>query len=190
VRVIRDELPEDGAALAQLHRRAFDGDLEARIVELLRSRGKAVASLVALRDGDHDREAAARVAGHVMFSPVTFPGTARAPRAVGLGPLAVLPEVQRTGIGSQLVREGLRRCTMAGFEAAVVLGHPVYYGRFGFRPASSYGLVDEYGGGAAFMALELRPGVFEGVTGIVRYAPEFDEATSGGASPEPPPRSR
>jgi putative acetyltransferase len=94
----------------------------------------------------------------------------------GLGPMAVRPAWQRQGIGSQLVREGLEECWRSGYEAVVVLGHPEYYPRFGFVPASRFGLRCEFEApDEAFMALELRSGVLSAGGGVVRYASEFSK---------------
>ena len=93
---------------------------------------------------------------------------------MGLAPMAVLPERQRQGIGSALVREGLSAIERMGADAVVVLGHPAYYPRFGFKPAATYGLRSEYDvPDDVFMALELRPGVLEDIKGKVKYAPAF-----------------
>lgn len=72
-----------------------------------------------------------------------------------------------------MVRGGLDASRRAGFGFVVVLGEPAYYARFGFAAASGWGLLDEYGGGAAFQALELRPGAIPRGAGPVRYGAEF-----------------
>ena len=138
-------------------------------MDALRARGQATLSLVAV-EGD-------RVVGHILFSPVTIEsagesgGTAA---ALGLGPMAVLPTHQRQGIGSLLVRTGLRRAATRATDASWCWAIPEYYPRFGFKPASRRGVAwahpapDE-----AFMLLELRPGALGGRGGIVRYQPEF-----------------
>jgi len=110
------------------------------------------------------------VVGHVAFSPVSVVG---AIDGVGLAPVAVLPAFRRRGIAEQLVREGLEACKQLGHGFVVVLGDPRYYHRFGFMPASRWGLRDEYGGGEAFQALELRQGWIPAGGEVVRYAPEF-----------------
>jgi putative acetyltransferase len=93
---------------------------------------------------------------------------------MGLAPLAVLPEFQRQGVGSQLVRAGLERCRDARLDYLVVLGHPEYYQRFGFRPASALQLRSEYPvPDDVFMALELRQGALGELPRLVRYRPEF-----------------
>lgn len=90
--------------------------------------------------------------------------------------MSVLPEFQRQGIGSGLVREGLVACHRAGYHVVVVLGHVGYYPRFGFAKAQEYGLENEYGAEDAFMVLELRKGALLGIGGLVKFAPEFHEA--------------
>jgi putative acetyltransferase len=157
---IRAERAGDAAAIHAVHAASFPTDGEARLVDALRAAGRLVVSRVAVIDG--------AVVGHVAFSPVSLP------TGVGLGPVAVLPAHRRRGLAAALIRDGLAACAADGFGVVVVLGDPLYYGRFGFAPASRWGLVDEYGGGDAFQALELSPGaIAAGGRGLVRYAPEF-----------------
>jgi putative acetyltransferase len=94
---------------------------------------------------------------------------------VGLAPVAVLPEFQRQGIGSQLIRDGLERCKQAGYDAVVVLGDPAYYFRFGFTRAADSGLHNEYGVHDEFMVVALHEGALRGASGMVKYLPEFAE---------------
>jgi len=91
----------------------------------------------------------------------------------GLAPAAVLPAHQGRGIGSALIRRGLEQCRSAGYGAVVVLGEPRYYSRFGFSRAAGRGLSNEYGAHDEFMVMELRAGALDGISGLVRYAPEF-----------------
>ncbi len=155
----------DHAAVGALHERAFGQPAEARLVEALHAAGAAMLSLVAERDG--------RVVGHVLFSPVTVRDGARAWDAIGLGPVATLPEQQRQGIGSALVRAGLDACRVRGHPVVFVLGHASYYPRFGFRPAAEAGLRWEHGHEGSFFVVELEPGALAGRRGVVRYRPEF-----------------
>lgn len=165
---IRPEAPSDHAQVARLHRLAFGQPAEAALVERLRAAGRATVSLVAEEEG--------AVVGHILFSPVTLdPPPDPAPCWLGLAPMAVLPERQRGGIGAALVRAGLEAAHRVGATAVVVLGHPDYYPRFGFAPASRVGLRCVYDApDEAFMALALAPGSFAGRQGLVRYAAEFD----------------
>ena len=164
---IREEQEGECQEIRQVIVAAFGGDAEANVVELLRDRNKAPVALVAVSDN--------KIVGHVMFSPVTITPSPKTFRAVGLAPLSVSPEFQRQGIGSMLAREGLKKCAEAGFEMAVVLGSPYYYPRFGFSRASLYGLGNEYDADEHFMAMELKNGALDKVSGTVWYAPEFKE---------------
>lgn len=161
---IRREQPGDEPGIRNTNERAFGTTLEARLVDALRGNAGSI-SLVATLD-----EA---IVGHILFTEVTIERPSAA-RVAGLGPMAVRPEYQRSGIGGQLVRTGLDECRRAGFGAAVVLGHPEYYPRFGFVPAVSKGLACEFPAPPeAFMVLELDAGALREASGLVRYRPEF-----------------
>jgi len=114
--------------------------------------------------------------GHIAFSPVTVTDAPKGLRAMGLAPMSVLPEFQNRGIGSWLVREGLEVCKRQGEAIVVVLGHAMYYPRFGFLKATEYSLDNEYGAIDSFMVLELQAGALQNVRGLVKYAPEFRQA--------------
>ncbi len=115
-----------------------------------------------------------RVVGHIFFSPVAIV-SGRGLSVMGLAPMAVHPDWQQQGIGSALVRAGLRACARQGIQAVVVLGHPTYYPRFGFEPAADAGLQSEYADAPpeAFMALELEPGALDVAHGTVSFHPAF-----------------
>jgi len=164
---IRDEAPGDWNAIHSLHEQAFETKVEARLVDLLRARDKAVISLVA----EMDRE----IVGHIVFSPLSIEPPSPGWNALGLAPLAVIPRLQRQGIGSTLVKSGLQHCRMLGIDLVFVLGHPNYYPKFGFLPASTFGLENEYQADQAFMVIEITPGVSVKYKGLVKYAPEFND---------------
>ncbi len=166
--VIRPEKFEDLGAIRNVNELAFGRPAEADLVDDLRRNGKVLLSLVAEDEG--------RVVGHILFSPVTIDSGDDQLVGVGLAPLAVLPEFQNRGIGSLLVQGGLDRCRGAGHRFAVVLGHPAYYPRFGFVPASRFRLRCEYDvADEVFMSMELRDGALGNCAGVVKYQAEFNE---------------
>jgi len=165
---IRVERPDDVAAIRDVNERAFGSSAEARLVDQLRAANKAAISLVA----QHGNQ----VVGHIVFSPVTVTNAPGSFRGAGLAPMSVLPEFQNRGIDSRLIRDGLIACRAAGYDVVVVVGHVGYYPRFGCATAKDFGLENEYGASDAFMVLELRKGALERTSGLVKFAPEFQEA--------------
>jgi putative acetyltransferase len=162
---IRPEQEADIEGVRAVNRTAFETGAEADLVDALREQAKPIVSLVT-DDG-------ASIVGHILFSPVTLSQHAEV-RIMGLAPMAVLPAVQRQGIGSALVRAGLDRCKQLGFGAVVVLGHPRYYPRFGFVPAARFGINSEYQvPDDVFMALELEPDALRDKSGTIRYHAAF-----------------
>jgi putative acetyltransferase len=162
---IRPETEADRAAVREVNEAAFETPAEADLVEALHAKGVSVVSLVAEVDGN--------VVGHILFSRVSL---AEHPwlNLVGLAPMAVVPDHQRKGIGSALVRQGLTRCKEFGCCAVVVVGHPEYYPRFGFAPAGRFGLRCEYDVPAdVFMVAELNAGALSNASGSVRYDDAF-----------------
>jgi len=117
------------------------------------------------------------VVGHILFSPLVIETKDGAVAALALAAMAVRPEVQNQGIGSELVPEGLEWCRSLGHRIVVVVGHPDYYPRFGFSPARARGLEAPFPvPDEAFLALELVPGALDGITGVVQYPPPFSDA--------------
>ncbi len=157
---IRRERDGDVDGIRAVLRTAFGGNDEANLVHELRASGNLTVSLVAVDAG--------RIVGLIAFSPVSLEGVSG---GLGLAPLAVLPEYQRMGIGTNLMHSGLAAVHDADY--VVVLGHPAYYGKFGFRRASDLGIGNEYGADEAFQLLELRPGSLPANGGMARYGPEF-----------------
>jgi putative acetyltransferase len=163
---VRREQPGDDAAIREVNDRAFGQPEESGIVDAARAAGHVTASFVAVDGGT--------IVGHLLFTPLTVEASAPRLRAVVLGPMAVIPDRQRQGIGSMLVRSGLTECGRLGIGAVVVVGHPEFYPRFGFRRAREYGLRCPFDvADDVFMAVELRDGALEGVTGMVGFIPEF-----------------
>ncbi|WP_394822237.1 GNAT family N-acetyltransferase [Pendulispora albinea] len=165
--LIRPELPSDVASIRRVNELAFGRAMEADMVDAVRHHGGVTLSLVAVLDGN--------VVGHILFSPVAVDREDGArDMGVGLAPMAVHPDFQKHGVGSELVRDGLERLRGLGHGVVIVVGHPEYYPRFGFERGSRFGLRWELAcPDAAFMALALREGALDGRPGVVRYRPEF-----------------
>ena len=163
---IRTEKPEDLEAVRNVNIAAFGRENEANLVDRLRGIGSTF-SFVAVQSD--------RIVGHIFFSLVTVEGKCSKNLSIlGLAPVAVLPNYQRQGIGTLLIREGLKECRRSGFPAVVVLGHPHFYSRFGFIPASRNSLRCEYDvPDEAFMVLELESGALQDCSGTVKYRSEF-----------------
>ena len=171
---IREELPGDIAAVREVNKRAFGQDQEANIVDALRSNGAVLLSLVATLDG--------QVVGHIMYSPATIgeQETGASVTGAGLAPMAVLPEHQRRGIGGKLIEAGTQKLKAKGCPFIIVLGHPNYYPRFGFTPASTFGIKCEWDvPPEVFMLLVLDQTKMSGVSGLAKYRPEFSTVDSG-----------
>ena len=166
---IRSEQTDDLTAIREVNLSAFEGPTEADLVDALRKQARPIVSMVADDDG--------AIVGHILFSPVTLSSRPDL-RIMGLAPMAVLPDRQRKGVGSALARAGITACRDLGYEAVVVLGHAEYYPRFGFVPASRFGLRSEYDvPDEVFMAMELTPGALQGSgPGMIRYHPAFGSA--------------
>ena len=164
---IRSRQPADDAAIAAVNDLAFGGPAESRLVAALREAIATAIELVATEE--------TVIIGHILFSVLAVTVDERPVTTLALAPVAVLPDRQRIGIGSALIRAGLARARSDGWEAAIVLGHPDYYPRFGFSAALAQPLVAPFAGDA-FMALALREGALHGRTGRVVYPPAFGVA--------------
>ena len=154
--VIRNETSDDVDAITEVTIAAFQTlkishHTEQFIIQALRAAKALTLSLVAETEG--------RVIGHIAFSPVTISdGT---PNWYGLGPVSVLPEHQRKGIGKALIEEGLSRLQDMNAQGCCLVGHPDYYRKFGFKNPSGL--------------------VVEGVPPEVFFALSFDGRTPRGA---------
>jgi putative acetyltransferase len=165
--IVRNETDDDRVAVYGVNASAFDTSAEAKLVDALREQAEPHVSLVAVDQG--------LVVGHIMFSPVTLEGHPEL-KVMGLAPMAVMPERQRSGIGSALVRAGLDQCRELGYDAAIVLGHPEYYPKHGFVPASRFGIDSEYEvPDDVFMAIELQPDALAGSSGRATYHAAFGD---------------
>jgi putative acetyltransferase len=157
--VIRDARPDDLDAIVAVTGAAF-GPTAPKAIRIVREVEPEV-SLVWDEDGV--------ILGHTMLSRMRMGEH----RPFQLSPVSVDPWHQRRGLGSALVREALTRADALGEPFVVLLGHPEYYPRFGFEPATPHGVLAPGEFGAAWMLAKLS--AWDGThRGRVVFPPAFD----------------
>ncbi len=166
---IREERLDDIEVIRALNFAAFGRPQEGGLVDALRANGGLSLSLVATIDE--------RLVGHILYSPVSISCNGKEVVGAGLGPMAVVPELQRKGIGAELIRAGNEKLKRLGCPFIVVLGHPQYYPRFGFRPARAHAIRCQWNvPDDVFMILSLEESRMKGVAGLAKYRDEFSAA--------------
>ncbi|SDW54264.1 GNAT family N-acetyltransferase [Paenibacillus sp. CF384] len=171
MKTIRTETTADHEVVRQVNVEAFDKrEYEAKLVEGIRQSDSFIDSLSLVA------ESAQGIIGHALFSKASIVVGDTNHEVIVLAPIAVLPAFQKQGVGKKLIEEGLTRSRQLGFPGVLLIGHPEYYPRFGFRPASTFGLVlkqievpDD-----VFMAVELTDGALHALQGgELRYPAAF-----------------
>ena len=167
---IRFEKPEDIAFIHSVNEQAFGRVSEAKLVDTLRQACADHLSLVADDNGS--------IVGHIMFTPVLVAEEKQKLQGMGLAPMAVQPSRQRQGIGSLLIKYGLNILHEKGCPFVIVLGHPDYYPRFGFKPASGFNIRCQWEGlpDEAFMILVMDHEAMKNVSGVATFRDEFNDA--------------
>jgi len=160
----RPETSIDHEAIRAVTIDAFGRPDEADLVDRLRRDGVVLLSLVAER-GD-------AIAGHILFTRLPIHTATAVVDAVALAPLSVRSDVQRQGIGSALIKDGVNRLLDAGERIVIVVGDPRYYQRFGFSRRLTRNLSCPLSG-PNFMAMELRAGALDDLVGEVKYPDAF-----------------
>ncbi len=160
---IRPDTRDDYPAIHNLVATAFDSELEAKLIDRLRSDGDLVLSLVAERNG--------KIIGYAGFSRLTIKD--RELRATALAPVAVSRCHRRRGIAAALVREGIHELELAGEDLIFVLGDPAYYARFGFDGRVARQFCAQWSG-PAFLALALERSPKAANRPLVVYPPAFE----------------
>lgn len=155
---------DEAEAVRAIHAAAFETDREARLVDRLREDGDIACSLMAV-DGE-------RTVGNVILSPMRAEIDGRPVRAVALGPIGVLPERQREGIGGALIEAAIAWARAEGFAAMFLLGEPDYYRRFGFSAEAARHFASPYAG-EYWQALALDAVPLAAGTGRADYAGAF-----------------
>jgi putative acetyltransferase len=166
---IRSETNRDINGIYHVNEQAFNRKTEADLVDNLRINKAITLSLIA--------EVEEKIIGHILFSPVIVQPDQSDYNSVTLAPLAVLPAYQHKGIGSQLIRTGLKECRLLGHDFVFLVGHSEYYPRFGFIQAKSKGFECEFEApDEAWMLIQLDKKTSIQTGGTVYFRTEFRDA--------------
>lgn len=167
---IRTENEADYEQVYQVNYTAFGNrEYEAELVERIRDTPYFVPqlSLVAELEGE--------IVGHILLSLAKVVDGEVRHEVIALAPIAVKPAYQKQGIGKQLIQEGLKRCEELGYSIVLLIGHPTYYPKFGFKPARQYGLeLKQFEvSDDVFMVYELRENELQRIQGELKYPAAF-----------------
>ena len=173
---IRKSTESEKAEILEIHKAAFGEEKGPEIAALV---GDLFTDKTAVPVLSLIAEEKNRLIGHILFTKVKIIQTEKPATAQILAPLAVLPESQKSGVGSKLINEGLGQLRKSGVELVFVLGHPEYYSRCGFTPAGALGFEAPYPipeeHAAAWMVQELQEGVIGSIKGKVQCSEVLDE---------------
>lgn len=169
---IRREQKEDYDQITVVNNLAFNQTNEGILISKLRGTDQFIPelSLVAVFQK--------KLIGYILFYPLDIISGEKRFEILSLAPMAVLPEFQKKGTGKKLVIEGLKKSQALGFKAVVVLGHPEYYPKFGFKRTSKWNIKPPINDvpDEASMALELEEDFLKDKTGMIEYPVEYYEA--------------
>jgi len=167
---LRKEQEKDLESIAMVNDMAFGRKAESKLIDALRNTTEFIPelSVVAVVDG--------KVIGHILFYPISIIAGKKKHTSLALAPMSVLPAFHKKSIGKLLVIYGLQVAKDIGRKSVIVLGHPSYYPKFGFEPASKWNIKSPFPApDEAFLAIELEKGSLEKVSGTVIYPKAFDD---------------
>ena len=170
--ILRIETPADWDEVENLTREAFwdvykPGCVEHLVVHTLRGNPDVIPELCTVAELD------GRIVGHIFYTRVRIKYDGGEQEAVAFGPISVLPELQKQGVGSAMIRHTLPLARLMGFPGILITGNPDYYHRFGFYDGARHGVVMPDGsGGPWLMAQEFIPGALH--SGCLHFPPQFD----------------
>jgi len=168
---LRQETQADFPEVYEVNHLAFGQENEAKLVDALRNNPAAFVpelSIVAVKDN--------KIAGHILFTKISIKDEkGNLNEGLALAPMAVRPELQKSGIGGQLIRKGLDVAKGLRFKSVIVLGHEHYYPKFGFEPAEKWNIKAPFDVPSnVFMAIELVTDGLKNISGTVIYPKEFE----------------
>ena len=166
--IIRQEQPADVGDIYELNKIAFGQDNEARLVELIRKGNGFIPELSLVTVAED------KIVGYILFSKIFIVSGDNRHETLALAPMAVHPKWQKQGVGAKLITQGLQAAKDLGYTSVIVLGHELYYPRFGFLPAARWNIKAPIDLPAnVFMAIELVPNGLANISGTVEYPVEF-----------------
>ncbi len=167
---IRQEIKDDLRDIYEINTLAFGQENEAKLVDLLRESKTFIPELSLVATIDN------KIVGHILFTKIKIVDDKKNEfDSLSLAPMAVKPDVQKNGIGGQLITAGLNKARELNFKSVIVLGHKHYYPKFGFVPANKWNIKSPFDVQTeAFMGIELMEGGLKNVSGTVKYPKEFD----------------
>lgn len=168
---IRQETQDDFKEVFEVNHIAFGQDNEAKLVDGLRNNPTVFIPELSLVATDNNK-----IVGHILFTKIRIKdNNGNINESLGLAPMAVRPEFQKSGIGGQLIKQGLKVAKELGFKSVIVLGHKHYYPRFGFEPADKWNIKSPFDiPSDVFMASELVKDGLKNISGTVTYPKEFE----------------
>lgn len=175
--IIRQERIEDYAMTEKVVEAAFKGmemsdEKEHELVGRIRKNDSFIPelSLVAIHEDTNE------IVGHILLSKMKIVNQEHAVESLALAPVSVLPDHQKEGVGKRLMQEAINRAKELGYKSVLVMGHPEYYPKFGFKRASFWDIKAPFEvPDEAFMALELEQHALDNVSGVVEYPSVFFE---------------
>lgn len=174
--IYRQEQPKDYLKTEALIEQSFRNEemsdqQEHFLVQRIRSSNAFIPELSVVAVNQQDE-----IIGQILFSKITIENKDQATESLALAPVSIHPDYQKQGIGSMLMNRGLEKAKEFGYTSVIVLGHPDYYPRFGFKSASLWGIEAPFDvPDNAFMALELEKNALKKVSGVVQYSEAFSE---------------
>ena len=166
---IKQEIESDYSNVYELNRTAFEQESEPKLIELLRTSDAFIPELSLIATIDNN------LVGHILFTKIIIKDdNGNEFNSLALAPMEVKPDLQKKGIGGQLIRYGLGKAKELGYKSIIVLGHEQYYPKFGFVSTEKWNIKAPFDVPKnVFMGIELVKNGLTGITGTVQYPKEF-----------------